>query len=385
MATFGKTDVGADSRGQDNTKIKTCRYQMNDEDGTLTKIYIWIPAGGGSGQMNVGFFTDGESQPFTKIAESTPQTIVTNAWNEFAISASLTANTWYRFAWKIETGTVYFKADTDADTKKVSEDRNETWGDGSFPTTLNENNNEARAFSVYGEYTPSGGQTYEINVDAVVKASAEKSLQTTYNIQKDAVVAGSAAHGQETTFNIPKDAIVKVLADLGIETTFSIEKDAIVQVLADVIVEKVAGAVIEIFKDAIVQAQATFSLESTFNINKDAVTKATATVGIETIFNVVKDAIVKASASPQVLGVYPINVDAVVKASATASLQQTLNISKDAVVVAVSTPLIQSTFNISKDAIVKVLAEVSIVKEGEVKVTKLFLMLGNLAIQIQGD
>lgn len=234
------------------------------------------------------------------------------------------------------------------------------------------------------DYTPSG-QVHEINVDAVVKASAEKSLQTTYNIQKNAVVAGSAVHGQETTFNIPKDAIIKSLADLGIETTFNISKDALVQTLADVVVEKVAGAVIEIFKDAIVQSQATFSLESTFNINKNAVAQATSLVNVETIFNVVKDAIVKASATPQVLGIYPIYVDAGVKASATASLQQTLGISKDAVVVAVSTPLIQSTFNISKDAVVKVLAEVTVVKEGEAKVTKLFLILGNIGIQLTGD
>jgi hypothetical protein len=45
--------------------------------------------------------------------------------------------------------------------------------------------------------------------------------------------------------------------------------------------------------------------------------------------------------------------------------------------------LIQSTFSLSPDAVVKVLAEVSVVKEGEVKVTKLFFILGNLAIQIQ--
>ena len=216
------------------------------------------------------------------------------------------------------------------------------------------------------------GQTYEINVDAVVHASAEKAVKTTYNIHKDAVVAGSAAHGEESTLNILKDAIVKSLADLGVETTFCIEKDAIVNVLADVVVEKVTGQIIEIFKDAIVQAQASFSLESIFNINKDAVAEATATFDMETIFNVVKDAIIKASASPQVVGVYPINVDAIVKASATPSLRQTLGISKDAVVVAVSTPLIQSTFNISKDAVVKVLAEVSV---EALKVVRLFLIL----------
>jgi len=72
-----------------------------------------------------------------------------------------------------------------------------------------------------------------------------------------------------------------------------------------------------------------------------------------------------------------------VKTSATADLQQTLGISKDTIVISVSTPLIQSVFNFSPEAVVKALAEVSVVKEGEVKVTNLFLILGNIAIQIQ--
>ncbi len=347
------------------------------------------------------------------------------------------------------------------------------------------------------------GQTYEINVDAVVKATAEKVLQTTYNIQKDAAVTSQALKASETIFNIQKEAIAKALTalsfELGIpveavvkasavsnlesifniskeaviealatktlqtiynihkdaavagsathgeETTFNIHKDALVQALADVVVEKISAQIIEIFKDAVVTAQATFELESifnvrkdivvetlvsldtetTFNIIKDAIIQAAATrevFGIypinkdavvqaltllelqqvlniskdamvevsaqavtETIFNVVKDAIVKVSASPQITGIYVIPKDALVNAEAAAQLQQTLNIRKDAVIVSVSTPLIQSVFNLSPEAVVKVLAEVSIVKEGEVKVTKLFLMLGNIAIQIQGE
>ena len=217
---------------------------------------------------------------------------------------------------------------------------------------------------LYIEWTSGAGHTYEINVDAVVKASVEKSLQTTFNIAKDAAVSSQAVEASESTFNVSKDAIAQALADVTIE---------------------VISGIIEIFKDAVVQAQASFALESTFNINKDAISEAAATVSSETIFNVVKDAIIKASASPQVLAAYSINIDALVQASATPSLQQTLGISKDAVVVAVSTPLIQSTFNISKDAIVKVLAEVTVVKEGEVKVKRLFLIVGNIAIQLTGD
>ena len=207
----------------------------------------------------------------------------------------------------------------------------------------------------------SGGETYEIYKDAVVKTSALHSEQCTFNIHKDAAVASQALRAPEVTFNIPKDAIVQTLASVSIER------------------------IINIFKNAVVKAQATFSLESTFNINKNAISQVSATVGIETIFNIVKDAIVKASAIPQIGLIYPLNFDAVVNASATPQLQQTLGISKDAIVVSVASPLIQSTFNISPEAVVKVLAEVSVIKEGEVKVTRLFLLLGNIAIQLTGD
>jgi len=207
-----------------------------------------------------------------------------------------------------------------------------------------------------------GGTIYEIFKDAVIKASALHSEQCTFNIEKDAAVTSQAVKASESTYNILKDAITKALADVSVE---------------------VIGGIIEIFKDAIVQAQATFTVESTFNISQDAISLATATVNIETIFNVIKDAIINASATPQILGIYSINVDAAAEASAAAVLQQTLNISKDAVVVSVSTPLIQSTFNIGKDAVVKVLAEVSVIKEGEVAVTKLFLILGNIVIEIK--
>jgi len=207
---------------------------------------------------------------------------------------------------------------------------------------------------------------------------------TIHEIYKDAVAQASALPVPQCTFNIEKDATVQSSATKAPETTFNILKDAITQASADVLVEIISG-IIEIFKDAIVQAQATFTVESTFNIEKNAVTTTDATANIKTIFDVVKNAITQVSAAPQILGIYPINVDATVQASVALQLQQTLGINKDAVVVAISTPAIQSTFNISKDVVVKVLAEVSVVKEGEVKVTKIFLMIGNLAIQLTGD
>ena len=435
--TFGYESVGSTHTSSSSDRILGSWFSC-PESGTANSITFYLPGDlYDDGPRKLGIYKKSDNSFVGGTAEYSGET--PNNWVTHDLESpqpSLSAEDYWLVHWAEENALRY-----DSVTGKGGDQA--VGYPGSWPDPWNPYITD-RKYSIYCTYTAGGGgQTYEINVDAVVKASAEKSLQTTYNIRKDAAVTSQAVKTSEATFNIskdaiakaltvlgfelgfpveavvqasaisdlestfniskeavvqalttkiletvyniPKDAIVKSLADLGIETTFNINKDALVQTLADVVVEKVAGQLFEIFKDAVVHAQADFSLESTFNINKDAVTKATAIVNIETIFNVVKDAIVKASATPQVLGVYPINVDAVVKASATPSLQQTLGISKDAVVVAVSTPLIQSTFNISKDAIVKVLAEVSVVKEGEVKVTKLFLMLGNIAIQLTGN
>jgi hypothetical protein len=130
----------------------------------------------------------------------------------------------------------------------------------------------------------SGGQVYEIHVDAISQNLATATRECMFNIAKNASVASQSLTASETTFNILKGAIT--------------------QPLASVVIEVVTG-IIEIFKDAIATAKATFTLESTFNI--------------------------------------------------------------------------------SPEANVKMLAEVILAKEGEIKVTKLFLIIGDLAIQIQGS
>jgi len=61
------------------------------------------------------------------------------------------------------------------------------------------------------------------------------------------------------------------------------------------------------------------------------------------------------------------------------------NVVDAAVVSVVSMPWVQSMFNVGSDAVLRVVAEVGVVKEGEVKVTRVFLVLGDLAIQLTGD
>jgi len=149
--------------------------------------------------------------------------------------------------------------------------------------------------------------------------------------------------------------------------------------------ETAGGQTYEINVDAVVQSHATITKETIFNVEKDAAVSGHSLTAQEVGFNVVRDALVQASVVMQVLGVYPFNVEALVGASADAQFRQTLGISRDAAVAVVSVPLFQSMFNVGSDAVVGVVAEVGVVKEGEVKVTRVFLVLGDLAIQLTGD
>jgi hypothetical protein len=216
----------------------------------------------------------------------------------------------------------------------------------------------------WGNEEQAGGVTYEIYLDAISQSLATPSYETTYNIAKDASVAGQTLTASEATFNLIKDAISQVLSTLKTETMFNISKDAVVQTLSEVLVELIHAGIYEIFMDAPVQASAIISTEN--------------------LFNLVKDAIAQAAATLQIIGMHPISKDAIADASTTPSLQQILGINKEALAFSVSTPLIQSKFGISPEATVKVLAEFTLIKPTEVKITKLFLILGDLAIQIQG-
>jgi hypothetical protein len=168
-----------------------------------------------------------------------------------------------------------------------------------------------------------GGQLFEIYADAIAKSLGSVAEECTFNIAEDAAVKSQADKLPETTFTISLDSITKALATANFE--LSIQVEAAINALADAVVENISGAVYEIFNDAISTGQAAFTVESTLNIGKDATQLATAIANIESIFN------------------------------------------------------------LSPEAAVKVLAQVEVLKEGEIKVARLFLILGNLAIQIQGS
>jgi len=149
MATFGKTTIGANWRGIDNTRIKSWLKQMNPEDGTLDSLSIYLGSLGG-GQINLAIYSsDGRN----RLAQGSPITPSPNAWNTISMSCSLIASVYYWFAFKNQSGTTYTKYDVGTG-NICSEERGITWGDGSFPATLTQANYSTDDGSIYGTYTP---------------------------------------------------------------------------------------------------------------------------------------------------------------------------------------------------------------------------------------
>jgi hypothetical protein len=120
----------------------------------------------------------------------------------------------------------------------------------------------------------------------------------------------------------------------------------------------------------------------TFTILKSAPANASSAAKEALIFNVVKNAIVDAFETLQINTgqIYSLDFGAAIKASATEQIRQTLSISESAVIVSASLPSVKTIFNISEDA--QVLAEVT-VWAGTPKVTKLFLVIGNIVIDLK--
>jgi hypothetical protein len=97
-------------------------------------------------------------------------------------------------------------------------------------------------------YTPAG-QTYEIYVDAIIKASVLSAPKATFNIQKTADIGAEGAVSQQSTFNIEKTAIIRSDSDILSQGILNISKTAEVKV------------------DAVFSFQITFNLYETASIN----------------------------------------------------------------------------------------------------------------------
>jgi len=336
MATFGNTNTGTSSYNLNNY-VRGLASVVCPENGVAESISAYLT--GGSGHVKCALYKASDNSLVGQTEEMTNPSSGWVTFNFLDPKPNLTAGTAYRILIWGDSSTIYARYSGTLENSGFYLQR--TYG--SWPNPITGFTTPQYYYCIYCTYTPSGGATYEIYADAVCQSFAMPAYEAAYNITKDAAVSSQGLTASETTFNVAEDAIAESLASA--------------------LVEVVSG-IIEIFQDAITTAHVTFNLESNFTINKDAIAQAAAT--------------------PQIIGIYPISKDAIADASATPSLQQILGISKESLAFSVSTPLIQSKFGISPEATVKVLAEFTLIKPTEVKITKLFLILGDLAIQIQG-
>lgn len=226
-----------------------------------------------------------------------------------------------------------------------------------------------------------GGATVNLiglSFAASVSALASAAKACTFSVAETASVSATESAAKPCVFNIAKFSSVSASESAVKACTFNIAQLA--SVLAQGILAKTS--IFNISKSAPISASETTSLKMTFTILKSAPANASSAAKEALIFNVVKNAIVDAFETLQINTgqIYSLDFGAAIKASATEQIRQTLSISESAVIVSASLPSVKTIFNISEDA--QVLAEVT-VWAGTPKVTKLFLVIGNIVIDLK--
>jgi len=124
------------------------------------------------------------------------------------------------------------------------------------------------------------------------------------------------------------------------------------------------GQVCELFFGANVEGLAYDAQQCLFDVERDAGVASVALRFAEGNYHVLRDA----EASASVLA---------------GQIQSMFNIQRDVVVVPLSPLQVQSMLNVSLEAGVRVFGGVSVVKKGETKVVRLFLVLGNVVVEIK--
>ena len=97
-ATLGYNVQGANVGSTESNDITAGRYQMPNQDGTVTSMSVFVASPVSASPNNlfqVAIYADASGVPGALIAKSASQTIVPDAWTTVAISASLSANTYY--------------------------------------------------------------------------------------------------------------------------------------------------------------------------------------------------------------------------------------------------------------------------------------------------
>jgi len=219
-------------------------------------------------------------------------------------------------------------------------------------------------------------------------------------LSRDAAASASVGASERAQFGVAKEALASSRSPHGAEAAFMVSEDAVSQALAGVLAELVSR-VFEIFATAVAASDAASVPQSALNLHRDtsalsaAEPQASVVMNVvrqplaatqagldeELVFGVVKGALTVPSSQYCVRAVYPVGKAAVLEGQA--DVFHMLGIGREAAVVSVSTPLVHSVLGLWPDAVVKVLAEVIAVEEGEARVTRLFLVLGGVVVELR--
>lgn len=103
------------------------------------------------------------------------------------------------------------------------------------------------------------------------------------------------------------------------------------------------------------------------------------------VFEVFADAVSGAVSACLPRCVFGVGADAAVSLSSVQASSSAFNVGVNAGAGASSNAAVQSVFSLDRAAAVEALAGAAVAKVGEASVTRLFLVLGDLAIQLTGD
>jgi hypothetical protein len=99
---FGYATQGASIGATMSNTASATRYQMAPQNGTVTSMSVFVASpisASPNNQFQVAIYADNNGTPGVLIAQSASQTLVPDSWNTIPISAPVTANAYYWFAY----------------------------------------------------------------------------------------------------------------------------------------------------------------------------------------------------------------------------------------------------------------------------------------------
>ncbi len=148
---FGKQTIGGSGSNAYGYVVATKATPANS--GTLHTITGYYAYGGSPFNCYLGIYSDSAGSPGTKLADD-ELTVTSAGWHSITgLNVSITGSTLYWLAHQHAPNAIVIKYDAGVanDTKRHSQ------AYGSLPATFTVADTQARLYSIYGTYTPSGG------------------------------------------------------------------------------------------------------------------------------------------------------------------------------------------------------------------------------------